>query len=128
MRLHNVSNKEVRVCWCVSRCAGGVSTVSAVADYKQEARVYAWENINDTAAHTEQSAAAHTGHYSGDTAAVATVTTCQGRAEYPPCRYLYLPSADNVCVHTLVIVIVVAMVLTVPGEEVLLRSRYVNCK
>ena len=41
MLLHNVSNKEVRVCWCVSRCAGGVSMVSAVADYKQEARVYA---------------------------------------------------------------------------------------
>ena len=28
----------------------------------------------------------------------------------------------------LVIVIVVAMVLTVAGEEVLLRRRYVNCK
>ena len=31
-------------------------------------------------------------------------------------------------VLVLVIVIVVAMVLTVAGEEVLLRSRYVNCK
>ena len=59
---------------CLAVCAGGVSTVSAVAEYKQEARVYAWENINDTEPCTEQSAA----HTQVITAAVATVTTCHG--------------------------------------------------
>ena len=58
---------------CLAECAGGVSAnVSTVAEYKQEARVYAWENINDTAPRTEQSAA-HT-----QVITAATVTTCHG--------------------------------------------------
>ena len=59
---------------CLAECAGGVSTLSTAAEYKQEARVYAWENINDTAPRTEQSAA----HTQVITETVATVTTCHG--------------------------------------------------
>ena len=67
MLLHNVSNKEVRVCWCVSPSVPEVCPLCPLWPSINRKRVFMLEKILMTPRRARSSQQrTHTGHYSGN--------------------------------------------------------------